>query len=337
MKFIADARVFAFVSLLFSSFALVHVQQNEAVTYRVVPGDTLSGIVARMPNDLGSAEQIMGRVLNLNPEAFVDGNINALKAGVLLRLPSAVTQVVNASVDVPSVTDRDTVPTQFNKDGLRQGRPDLQFGEIKASPIPGVYEVAVVRGPTLYVSADGKHFIAGDLYGVEPGKFVNLQEKAREGKRKQLMAAINKDEQIIFPATGETKAYLNVFTDVDCGYCQKLHQEIAQINAKGIEVRYLAYPRAGVESQSGQKLATAWCADDPQATLTQLKNRETVPIAVCSDNPVAKHYELGSLMGVTGTPNMVTESGELIGGYLPADELARYLGIEAPPIPAAAD
>jgi len=212
-------------------------------------------------------------------------------------------------------------------DGLRQGRGDLPYAEVMASPIPGMYEVSIVGGPTLYVSADGQHFIAGDLYQVTPGKFVNLQEKAREAKRAELIASIDKKEQIIFSPKGETKAVVNVFTDVDCAYCQKLHREIDKINAKGIEVRYLAYPRAGVDSESAQKLATAWCSDDPKKTLTKLKNREAVPIKVCENNPVAKHYHLGELMGVNGTPNMVTASGEMIGGYLPADDLAKYLGI----------
>lgn len=229
---------------------------------------------------------------------------------------------------IPAATGVSAEIQQRILDNLRQGRADLEFGEVIASPIPGVYEVGVIRGPTLYVSEDGKHFIAGDLFKIAPGQFVNLQEQALESKRVEMMASISKSEQIVFSPKGVTKAYVNVFTDVDCGYCQKLHQEIAQINAKGIEVRYLAYPRAGVNSESAKKLATAWCADDKQKTLTKLKNREAVPIKVCDNNPVAKHYELGGLMGVTGTPNMVTASGELIGGYLPADELAKYLGIE---------
>ena len=211
---------------------------------------------------------------------------------------------------------------------LRAGRGDLEYTGVLATPVPGIYEVSVVRGPTLFVSEDGKHFFAGDLYRIDAGQFVNLQEQSREKKRAELMASVDKSEQIIFSPKGETKAYVNVFTDVDCGYCQKLHSEIAQINARGIEVRYLAYPRAGVNSESARKLATAWCAEDKQLTLTKCKNRESLPIKVCENNPVARHYQLGGLIGVTGTPNMVTATGELIGGYLAAEDLAKFLGIE---------
>lgn len=211
---------------------------------------------------------------------------------------------------------------------LKQARGDLDYSEVKLSPIPGLYEVRVVGGPTLYVSEDSKFFVAGDLFSIKEGRFVNIQEQARSKERAKLMAEIDKKDQIIFSPAGETKTYVNVFTDVDCGYCQKLHQEIDQITARGIEVRYLAYPRAGVNSQSAKKLATAWCADDPQATLTKLKNREPVEMQSCENNPVAEHYRLGGLVGVSGTPNMVTEDGEIIGGYLPADKLAERLGVQ---------
>lgn len=212
-------------------------------------------------------------------------------------------------------------------DNLKQARSDLQYSDVKLSPIPGLYEVRVTGGPTLYVSEDGEFFIAGDLFSIEPGRFVNIQEQARAKERAKLLARVDKKDQIIFSPAGETKTYVNVFTDVDCGFCQKLHQEIDQITAKGIEVRYLAYPRAGVNSPAADKLATAWCAEDPQATLTALKSGEAVAMAVCDDNPVADQYMLGGKVGVNGTPNIVTEDGIVIGGYMTADDMAKKLGI----------
>ncbi|MGQ9426350.1 DsbC family protein [Gilvimarinus sp. F26214L] len=210
---------------------------------------------------------------------------------------------------------------------LEEARGDLEYAGVKVSPIPGLYEVQVLGGPTLYVTEDASFFVAGDLFRIREEGFVNIQEQARAKERARLLAAVKKEDQIIFSPDGETKAYVNVFTDVDCGYCQKLHREIDQINALGIEVRYLAYPRAGAKSQSADKLATAWCSSDPKATLTKLKNRESVAMEVCEDNPIADHYRLGGLVGVSGTPNMVTADGQMIGGYVPAAELAARLGL----------
>lgn len=213
-------------------------------------------------------------------------------------------------------------------DNLKQARGDLEYSEVKPSPIPGLYEVRVTRGPTLYVGEGGEFLVAGDLFGIQPNGFVNLQEQARAEERAVAMAKVDKRDAIVFAPDGETKAFVNVFTDVDCGYCQKLHREVPELNAMGIEVRYLGYPRAGIGSQSYKKLVTAWCADDPQTTLTKLKSGESVAIDTCDNNPVAEQYELGAQVGVTGTPSLVMDDGTMLPGYMPAEELAKALGVE---------
>lgn len=145
--------------------------------------------------------------------------------------------------------------------------------------------------------------------------------------RAQALATLDADDMIVFSPKGEPKATVTVFTDIDCGYCRKLHQEVPELNKMGIEVRYLGYPRAGVNSQSHKKLTTAWCAEDQRETLTRLKNGESVPLKVCDDNSVAEAYRLGQQMGVTATPALVLESGELQLGYMPAAQLAARLGV----------
>ena len=118
-----------------------------------------------------------------------------------------------------------------------------------------------------------------------------------------------------------------MFTDVTCFYCQKLHKEVPALNKRGVEVRYLAYPRAGVGSAGFNQLASAWCADNPQETLTQLKNKQSVPEKVCADNPIAAQYQLGQELGVRGTPAIVTQDGQMIPGYQSADDLMVTLGL----------
>ena len=210
---------------------------------------------------------------------------------------------------------------------LRSARPGLQVGDVRSAPIEGMYQIQLLNGPTVYMTEKGDHLIAGDLFQVTPGRLVNVTEQARGEERRQALAKLDKDNMIVFSPEGETKAHINVFTDVDCGYCRMLHQEVPELNRMGIEVRYLAYPRAGVGSDAYKKLATAWCADNPQETLTQLKSGKSMPFKVCEDNPVAEQYTLGQQLGVTATPALVLESGELQLGYLKANELAQRLGI----------
>lgn len=211
-------------------------------------------------------------------------------------------------------------------------RPGVKLDSIKTSEIAGLYTVKVNKGPVLYTSAGGEYFVLGDLYQVAPGGFINLAERGRESDRAQQMSQIKADEEIIFSPEGQpVKASIRVFTDVDCFYCQKLHREVPDLNRLGIEVRYLAYPRAGIGSESYNKIVSAWCAEDKQDAMTRLKNRQRIATNICPGNPVAKQFRLGQKVGVTGTPAMVTAQGRLMPGYMPALTLAAALGVEVAP------
>ena len=248
----------------------------------------------------------------------------AIRLGAVLAV--VVTLSSSALSEVP-VTVSDLIVAQ-----LKSGRADLDYEVIGKSAIAGFYEVQVQNGPILYVSADGNHFFDSSPYLVESGrfvKFVNILDMRLTEERRQLFADRDTADMIIFKPEGATKAIMNVFTDVDCGYCRKLHQEMAELNSFGIEVRYLAYPRAGIPSASYNKIATAWCAKDQRETLTKIKRREVVKTSVCADNPVADHYALGQRIGVTGTPAIILMDGTLIPGYQPAEAFAQILGLTA--------
>ena len=203
----------------------------------------------------------------------------------------------------------------------------LKVASVETSELPGLFQVQFTNGPMVYATAGGEFFVLGDLYSVGQDGFVNLAEKRRDGERVEKLAAVAKEDMIIFSPEGETRAHISVFTDVTCFYCQKLHQEVPELNKRGVEVRYLAYPRAGVGSPGYNKLASAWCADNPQDILTRLKNKENVPEKLCKDNPIADQYQLGQELGVRGTPAMVTEDGQMIPGYQSADDLMVTLGL----------
>ena len=203
----------------------------------------------------------------------------------------------------------------------------LKVGSVSTSELPGLYEVQFINGPLVYSTAKGDFFLVGDIFSVGPSGYVNLAEKRRDGERVAKLEAVKTDDLIVFPAKGKTLASISVFTDVSCFYCQKLHKEVPALNEMGVEVRYLAYPRAGVGSEAFNQLASAWCATDKQSTLTLLKNRKPVPNNVCPENPIAAQYLLGQQMGVRGTPAIVTASGQMIPGYRTADELAVTLGL----------
>ncbi len=213
-------------------------------------------------------------------------------------------------------------------DRLQQARPDLNYSQPQPSSVPGFFEVKVSNGPTIFVSGDGEYFFAGDVFQVRSDGFVNLAELKRQDMRKAMLEEVSEDDMIVFAPQAEERAQVTVFTDIDCGYCRKLHLEVPELNAMGVTVRYLAYPRAGIGSPSYDKVATAWCAEDPQETLTRLKASEKVAMNVCPDNPVQAQYLLGQRMGLTGTPALVLDDGTMLPGYMPAADLAARLGIK---------
>ena len=206
--------------------------------------------------------------------------------------------------------------TQAITKNLEAGKPGVKVSSVEPAAIPGMYKASIEGGPHVYTTADGVYFIAGDIYKVTPGSIVNLTDQERNGDRAKAMASIDKKDTITFAPKGDVKKVMYVFTDVDCGYCQKLHAQVPEYNELGIEVRYLAYPRAGINSRSYKKVASAWCAEDPQDALTKLKQRQNIPENVCADNPVAKQFQIGQQIGLSGTPALVFEDGQLIGGYV---------------------
>ena len=208
------------------------------------------------------------------------------------------------------------------------GQP-IGIESVRSSPAPGIAEVQIENGPLIYATEDGAYFfLNGDLHQTRATGAVNLTEERRAVTRKEQLATVSVDDMVVFSPEGEPRDYIAVFTDVTCFYCQKLHREVDQLNAKGIEVRYLAFPRGGIDSDGAKKLATAWCSEDQQATLTELKAGVELPVNDCVDNPIAAQYQLGQDMGVSGTPAIVTSSGLMIPGYRPADDLAALLELD---------
>ncbi len=248
-------------------------------------------------------------------------HLRSIVAIVVLGTVWAAT--VFAAAPPPAPKDQSAADAVLAK--LRALRPDLPIEGARPAQIPGMVAIELTGGNMLYASNDGRFLIAGDLYEMSD-TLINLAETARDEKRKELIAAVPVGDMAVFPAQGSTKAVITVFTDVDCGYCRKLHQEVPAMNKMGVEVRYLAYPRAGVGSPGYAKMVTAWCSSNREDAITRMKRGEELPPKTC-ENPVAQEYELGHLAGLTGTPAIVLQDGRMLAGYVTADQLKDALGI----------
>jgi len=212
------------------------------------------------------------------------------------------------------------------KESMTKSMPAVKIDSVKPSVVKGFYEV-IVGTNIFYVSDDGKYLLQGRLVDVAARK--DLTEEKLSGTRKQAIEKIGQENMIVFkPKIG--KYTVTVFTDIDCGYCRKLHSEIDQYLAQGITIQYLFFPRAGKDSDSYNKAVSVWCADDRNAALTAAKKDQKVPAKTC-DNPVDEHMQLGADFDVKGTPMIVTEKGNIYPGYLPAKQLVEVLESEKNP------
>jgi thiol:disulfide interchange protein DsbC len=200
---------------------------------------------------------------------------------------------------------------------------------VKPAQIPGMYEVVLGTGEVLYADQKGEYFMLGQLFKLSDDKgFVNLTEARLNTQRVALLKGVQAKDRISFKPDGEVKATIAVFTDVDCPYCRKLHQEVPRLNAMGVQVDYLAFPRGGEHSAAFTKMQSIWCSEPDQRAenLTRVKNGESIEALAC-DSPVMSQFALGQKVGVTGTPALVLEDGSLVPGYMPAARLAQMLGL----------
>jgi thiol:disulfide interchange protein DsbC len=192
--------------------------------------------------------------------------------------------------------------------------------EFRATPVAGIFEYRH-GADIIYVTQDGRYAFTGDMFSM--GDRVNLTEARRKELRLKLLADVPESSMVIFAAQ-QPKYTITVFTDIDCGFCRKLHSQIAEYNRLGITVRYLAFPRDGPGTESWAKAQQVWCAPDRKDALTRAKLGETLHVARC-DDPVAREYSLGRAMGINGTPGILTSSGDMLPGYMPPDELVSEL------------
>ncbi len=228
----------------------------------------------------------------------------------MLKMKKMLTALSLMFITTVTLADDAQIKAQLNK----LGATDI---EVKESPIKGMKTVVTNEG-VLYTTEDGKYAIQGKLFELTDKSAVDVSGKALYSTLESY-----KDEMIVYPAKNE-KYVVTIFMDITCAYCQKLHNEVKEYNDLGITLRYLAFPRGGLDTNTAKQMETIFTASDKAFALTEAQNGH-LPKELKTPNIVKKHYKLGIQYGVRGTPSIITSSGELIGGYVPAKDLLRML------------
>ncbi len=232
---------------------------------------------------------------------------------ILLTLAAAVfgSSMLYAETDAEA-----TVRAAIEKMTEGNAKPD----SIRPAAVKGLYEV-VLGTQVVYVSTDGRYLLDGDLIDVAQRR--NISDERRSLLYKAAIDKVGEESMIVY-APEKVKHTVTVFTDIDCPYCRKFHDEMGNYNKAGIKIRYLAFPRAGIGSGSYKKAVSVWCAKDREAAMTKAKNGQKVEQKSC-DNPVKQHMELVQQLGVNATPTLFLEDGRRVPGYVPAERLIQIL------------
>ena len=251
----------------------------------------------------------------------------ASAAALLTFAPNSSTLAATAQKPTPAANAKPAAPTAPAaipadvRARIVAKLPGAQASDVAVSPIPGLYEVAM-GGLIVYVSSDGKYLLSGNVYDLDTQ--VNLTASRRNSARAKALAAASESNMIVF-GPANAKMTVTVFTDIDCGYCRKFHSQIAEVNKSGVRVRYMFFPRTGPGTESWTKAEQVWCAADRREALTRAKKGDAVKGKTCGDAAVKSQYELGSDLGVEGTPAIFTQTGDYIGGYVTPAELVQAI------------
>ncbi len=252
--------------------------------------------------------------------------------------------LVFVSVNTFALNDKEkTTLLKLISPALGNKQPDL----IKPSPIPGLYTV-MFGSNIFYVSKDGRYvFEQTALLDLKTNR--DLTEDLLSVGRKKILDTLKDSDMVVYKPK-KTKHVITVFTDIDCPYCQKFHNERKELLAAGIEIRYMLYPRSGVDTDSYHTSVAVMCSKDQQDAMTKAKavaahnsriyvsskttgvEPKYLPQVSAPDckNPVKKHMKLLHELGMeVATPQVLLSDGTLIRGYVPAPKLIEILGKQA--------
>jgi thiol:disulfide interchange protein DsbC len=206
---------------------------------------------------------------------------------------------------------------------LSKTLPEMTIDSITDTPLSGIYQINA--GPNIiYVSEDARYVISGDIIDLKNDR-ENITETSRKTARVKSMQQVVGENAISF-APKNPKHRVTVFTDIDCGYCRKFHEQVTQLNQMGIAVDYLAFPRGGPGSDGFNKMVNVWCSADKNNAMTQAKAGKNLNESICTNHHVEEQFKFGLMLGINGTPTIILEDGTMIPGYVDAQKLSKILG-----------
>lgn len=180
-------------------------------------------------------------------------------------------------------------------------------------------EVVVDSTKVYFATHDGQYLFAGPIIDIE--KRTNIVDSRENKVRRSYINSLPENITVTYPSSGAKKYEITVFTDIDCPYCRRFHNDMNNYNELGVTVNYLMLPRSGVGSSSYKKTVAALCAENPSESITLAMQNIAIAAKTCENNMINQHIKIARDLNISNTPTIILPNGQLKLGQVKPKQL----------------
>lgn len=229
---------------------------------------------------------------------------------------SLVALVVFALLSVPAFANEKLI-----RSSLEKQFPGAKVQSVVKTPYAGLYEV-FMEGQLFYTDANARYLVVGKI--IDAKTRVNLTEQRSEDLLRVSFASLPFDDALkVVRGNGSRK--LAVFSDPDCPFCRQYEEDLARLD--NVTIYTFMFPIEGLHPGAADKSRKIWCAPNRVEAWDQWMRKGVLPQnAGNCDNPIARNIQLGSRLGINGTPTTIFADGRRVAGRIPAPQLEQRIG-----------
>ena len=203
---------------------------------------------------------------------------------------------------------------------IRTLYPNTSFREVRSTPLPGLYEVAMGSN-IAYTDTSGRYFVFGHLFDMQTQVDLTASRLV-QAKKVEFPSAFLANA--IKTVKGDGSRVVAVFSDPDCPYCKQLEATFAALN--NVTIYTFLFPLESLHPQAKTKAVSIWCAPDRVGSWNTAMLQGKAPALRSCANPINDNLVLGGRLGVTGTPTLIATDGRVMPGAASLAQIEQWLG-----------
>jgi thiol:disulfide interchange protein DsbC len=208
---------------------------------------------------------------------------------------------------------------------LKDVAPDLKILSVSQGPVKGLWEVFLQAGgrkAVVYIDYSKKNFFSGAIIEIKGKK--NLTQEKFDELNKIDVSKIPLDGALVM-GDKNAKYKVIVFSDPDCPYCGKLHQEMKKVVEKRKDISFFIklFPLP-MHPDAGWKAKSILCKKSLQLLEDNFDGKQ-IPKIECDTKAIEDNTKLAGEIGISGTPALVLPNGRIVPGFREADALIELI------------